>query len=252
MCQPYDNSFLECEMAKISPFLGDVLFETLPDIQFFVKDALGRYVKVNQALKDNYLMADDNEILGKTDYELFPHYLADNYVQDDKQVLRGTLIQNRIELVGRYDGTATWSATTKTPLRTAQGRIIGLAGITRDMGKTSSTVLPYQQLDEVTRYIEEHYGERISLDELANIAELSVRSLQRRFHSVFRFTPSQYIMRIRIIKASKLLATTNTPIAAIATTTGFSDQSHLTRTFVDSVGETPSNFRKKYHRTINE
>jgi len=175
MSLQHGNSFVDRFMARISPSFGDVLFETLPDVQFFVKDARGRYVKVNQSLKDNYLMADDQEIIGKTDHALFPHYLADNYVRDDQQVFRGALIRNRIELVGRYDGTAAWSITTKTPLRTAKGQIIGLAGITRDMGKTSLTVLPYQRLDAVTRYIEENYDGKISLEVLAEIAKLSVR-----------------------------------------------------------------------------
>jgi len=155
-------------------------------------------------------------------------------------------------LVGRYDGTMAWSITTKVPLRTARGKIIGLAGITRDLGKTSSSVLPYQQLDAVTRYIEENYDGEISLKVLAKIAKLSVRSLQRKFQSVFRITPIQYVARLRIIKASKLLATTDTPIATIAAATGFSDQSHLTRKFVLAVGETPSAYRKRHYHTNDD
>ncbi len=239
--------FVDRFMKRVSTSFGDVLFETLPDVQFFVKDASGRYVKVNQSLKDNYLMADDLEIIGKTDHEIFPHYLADNYVRDDKQVFDGASIQNRIELVGRYDGSASWSITTKTPLCTSKGQIIGLAGITRDLEKTSSSVLPYQRLDAVTRYIEENYHSEVTLETLAKLAKLSIRSLQRKFRSVFRITPSEYLLRVRIIKASKMLATTSTPIASIAAATGFSDQSHLTRRFVSAVGETPRSFRKRHH-----
>ena len=242
------NPFVDRFMARVSTSFGEVLFETLPDVQFFVKDARGRYVKVNQSLKDNYLMVDDLEIIGLTDHELFPHYLADNYVRDDQQVFHGASIRNRIELVGRYDGTASWSITSKTPLRSAKGQIIGLAGITRDLAKTSSSVLPYQRLNAVTRYIEQNYEGEISLEVLAEVAELSVRSLQRKFQAVFRITPSQYVARLRIIKASKLLATTDTSIAMIAAATGFSDQSHLARRFTSAVGETPSDFRKRHHQ----
>jgi len=252
MPQQHEKSFVDRFMKRVSTSFGDVLFETLPDVQFFVKDTRGRYVKVNQSLKDNYLMADDLEIVGKTDHELFPHYLADNYVRDDKQVFHGASIQNRIELVGHYDGTASWSITTKTPLCSNKGQIIGLAGITRDLQKTSSSVLPFQRLDAVTRHIEENYECDISLETLAKVAKLSIRSLQRKFRAVFRITPSQYVARLRIIKASKLLATTDMPIVMIAASTGFSDQSHLTRKFVSAVGETPSAFRKRHYQTNDE
>jgi len=248
MTKDLEPSLLTDAMAKVSPFMGDVLFESLPDIQFFVKDSKGIYVKVNQALKDNYRMSGDDEILGKSDLELFPNYLADNYIRDDQQVLLGSNIQNRIELVGRYDGTAAWSSTTKTPLRNSNGQIIGLAGITRDMGQSSMAVLPFQRLAVVTQFIEENFGQPISLEELAELAELNVRSLQRKFQATFRMTPSRYITRVRVIKASKLLATTDLPIAAIAAATCFSDQSHLTRTFANVVGETPGAFRRRYHR----
>ncbi|QEG24927.1 AraC family transcriptional regulator [Mariniblastus fucicola] len=248
MAKNNNPSSLDDAILEISPFMGDVLFESLPDVQFFVKDSQGLYIKVNQALKNNYLMATDDEILGKTDRELFPNYLADNYIRDDQQVLRGTLIKNRIELVGRHDGSASWSTTTKAPLRNAQGQIIGLAGITRDMGQASLALQPFQRLAAVTQHIEENFSRPITMAELAEIAELNVRSLQRKFRTTFRMTPSQYIARIRVIKASKLLATTELAIAVVADATCFADQSHLTRTFSEIVGETPGAFRHRYHR----
>jgi len=240
------TSFAEHFITRVSHSFSDVLFDDLPDVQFYIKDARGRYVQVNRVLKENYMMTDDREIISKTDHELFPHYLADNYVQDDQQVFQGATIRNRIELVGRYDGTAAWSSTTKTPIRSRNGKIIGLAGITRDLGKMSSAVLPYQELSEVTRYIEANYSEVISVVTLARLVHVSPRSLQRKFLSVFRMSPLQYVRRVRIHKASRLLVASDKSINAIAACTGFSDQSHLTREFARCLGTTPKAYRKRY------
>ncbi|NOY42635.1 MAG: AraC family transcriptional regulator [Planctomycetes bacterium] len=245
-------SFVDRFMARIMHSYSNVLFEELPDVQFFMKDTRGRYVQVNHVLKENYMMADDRDIISKTDYQLFPQYLADNYVQDDQQVFQGVTIRNRIELVGRYDGTAIWSSTTKTPIRSRHGNVIGLAGISREIGKMSSMVLPYQELASVTRHIEANYSQAITVVEMAKIAAISPRSLQRKFHVAFRMSPLQYLRRVRISEASRLLATTGTPISTIAADTGFADQSHLTRAFVDAVGKTPGAFRKRYHHTAGD
>lgn len=240
------ETFVDRFLKRASHTFSSVLFDELPDVQFYMKDLQGRYVQVNQVVKENYLMSDDREIIRKTDHQLFPRYLADHYVQDDQQVLQGATIRNRIELVGRYDGTTAWSRTTKTPVRSRNGRIIGLAGMTRDLGKMSATVLPYQELSAATRYIDLHHGEVISVAVLARIAHVSPRALQRKFQKVFRMSPLQYVRRVRISKASRLLASSQKSIKAIAACTGFSDQSHLTREFVRCVGATPRAYRMRY------
>jgi PAS domain S-box-containing protein len=245
------NTFVQRFMSSVSHSYGDALFEDLPDIQFFIKDSKGRYVKVNRALMNNYLMSSDDDIIGKTDHELFPAYLADNFVRDDRRVLAGEVIRNRIELVGHYDGTAAWFQTTKIPLRDER-TIIGLAGITRDLGKTSATVFPFQEMRVITQHIEEHFADEITVEMLARIAGLSARSLQRKFRAVFRLSPLQYVRRVRINKASNLLVTTSMGISAVAASTGFADQSHLTREFVRCVGTTPKAFRARYYHAEDD
>ena len=242
------DTFVERFLRRVANPYGHALFDVLPDVQYFVKDSRGRYVQVNQALKNNYLISSDEEIIGKTDHELFPHHLADNSVSDDRQVLQGKIIRNRIELVGHYDGTASWSITTKVPLESKEQQIIGLAGITRDVGKTSSTISQFQELQSVTQYIEENYASDISVEKLATVAGLSPRSLQRKFQAAFRISPTQYVRRVRINKASDLLVNSDQTISAIAACTGFADQSHLSREFVRSVGSTPKQFRVQYNQ----
>ena len=77
-------------------------------------------------------------ILGKTDYDLSPAFLADQFRHDDEQVLAGHRIVNRLERVGESRGTTVWNITDKIPVVDAKGAIIGTAGITRAAGPASS------------------------------------------------------------------------------------------------------------------
>src|SRR5438105_4205177 len=85
------------------------LFSHIQDLQFWIKDRQGRYVRVNRGFLLNYSLERPEQVLGKTDYDLSPIHLADQYRLDDARVLRGETILGRIELVGRFDHTAVWS-----------------------------------------------------------------------------------------------------------------------------------------------
>jgi AraC-like DNA-binding protein len=90
-------------------------------------------------------------------------------------------------------------------------------------------------------YIDEHLDERLSLNELAAKAGLSVW----RFCAVFRqhagLSPRRYIWRQRLQKVQSLLAAGESPAAA-ALMTGFYDQSHLCRYFKSTCGITPGQY----------
>ena len=56
------------------------------------------------------------QIIDKTDYDLSPAFLADQFRLDDEHVLAGKRIVNRIEMVGQPDGQTVWNITNKIPL----------------------------------------------------------------------------------------------------------------------------------------
>ena len=76
------------------------------------------------------------DILGKTDHDLFPAFLADQFLADDEYVLAGNRIVDRVELSHLPDGTTVWHVTNKIPLRGRDGAIIGTAGSTRPLDKS--------------------------------------------------------------------------------------------------------------------
>ncbi len=152
------------------------LFDHLPDVQYWIKDAQGRYAHVNRGFLENYAFDDVAQVLGKTDYDIAPPYLADAWVRDDREVLQGHEAINHIELVGHVDRTAGWFMTTKLPLRSRQGDIIGTTGITLALKGPTERLWPYAELDAVVRHVRENIDRPIGVSELAQLASLSASS----------------------------------------------------------------------------
>ena len=98
-------------------------------------------------------------------------------------------------------------------------------------------------------FIDRHYAERLSLAQLAKIANVSEPRFRRLFQSVMEMTPGHYVTTIRLNAARKLLATTDMLISGIATQVGFWDQSHFVKAFKRQRGLTPSQYRKRHWTT---
>src|SRR5207244_4878896 len=122
------------------------LLDCLTDVLAWVKDRQGRYLWVNRAFLIQYSLdhpggnefATVENILGKTDYDLSPAFLADQFRHDDEQVLAGHRIINRIERVGESQGTTVWNITDTIPVVDVKGAIVGTAGMTRAAGPARS------------------------------------------------------------------------------------------------------------------
>ena len=114
------------------------LFNYLDDVRVWIKDRDGRISWVNRTTLVLYSPDDPQgrDILGKTDHDLFPAFLADQFLADDEYVLAGNRIVDRVELSHLPDGTTVWHVTNKIPLRGRDGAIIGTAGSTRPLDKS--------------------------------------------------------------------------------------------------------------------
>lgn len=93
----------------------------------------------------------------------------------------------------------------------------------------------------VRDYLESCYNQNISLEELAQIANLSQFHFLRVFRRQIGLPPHSYLTQVRVQRAKRLLAA-GWPIAFVASETGFVDQSHLTRHFKRLVGVTPGQY----------
>ena len=96
----------------------------------------------------------------------------------------------------------------------------------------------HRSIQRVCSYLEEHYAENISLEQLAAIAYLSPFHLLRSFRDQIGLPPHAYQMQTRIRQAQRLLGT-GLPCVDIALAVGFADQSHFTKHFKRIVGVPP-------------
>ncbi len=102
--------------------------------------------------------------------------------------------------------------------------------------------------DSVSRglsYIEEHYAEKCTLEDIAAYAHFSPVYFHGIFKKAVGRTPNEYLAEYRIEKAKQLLLMENMGISSIAAAVGFSSQSYFNYCFKSMTGETPSEYRKR-------
>lgn len=99
------------------------------------------------------------------------------------------------------------------------------------------------EVERVCRFIDEHYYERLGLDELCAVGHMSKSALLRSFAKFKGITPYRYLQSVRINRAKELLEQKTPPIEAAALT-GFSDQSHFSNAFHTFFGLSPSQYGK--------
>jgi AraC-like DNA-binding protein len=226
----------------------EALFDALPDVVFFMKDAAGRYLRVNQTLADRCTNGDKSKLIGRRREEIFPEALASSYARQDEAVLKtGKAVAHQLELHIYPGRKAGWCLTTKYALRSAQGRVIGIAGISRDLNAPGERTGGFVELAAALKHMQAHFAENLRMEEIAKAAGLSVSQFEQRVRRVFQMSPRQLLHKLRLDEATRLLRETDEPLAQIAMKTGWCDQSAFTRRFSRYAGMAPGRFRG-FHR----
>ena len=111
------------------------LIDNLPDY-VYIKDIEGRFVVANMAIVHQFGFNSPSELIGKSDYDLFPRELAERYFVDEQKIIQSG------QGIYEYEGPTIdkskkekerWVTTVKVPLRDIQGKIISTVGISRDI-----------------------------------------------------------------------------------------------------------------------
>ena len=125
-----------------------------------------------------------------------------------------------------------------TLLLAAVGRALGLESAPSRGG------LPRWRLQRVTRHIEDNISNRLSISELAGVAQMSASHFSRTFRATVGVSPHGYVTRRRVAAAQALIATADHPLAEVAIMCGTADQAHLNRLFARHCGVTPGAWRR--------
>lgn len=104
-------------------------------------------------------------------------------------------------------------------------------------------------IDQAIRYIRSNVGKEISLNMLAEIANLSPFYFAHSFKEQTGFAPMEYVINTRIEHAKVLLARTSKSVAEIAYEVGYSSSSSFINIFVKKTGLSPKQYRKNYQST---
>jgi PAS domain S-box-containing protein len=104
------------------------LIDNLPDA-IYAKDAAGRKTMANAADLKNLRCQTEAEAIGKSDFDLFPKEIAEQFWADDQKVIQGQPVINREEHFFDEEGRKRWLLTSKLPLRDQNGKIVGLMGL---------------------------------------------------------------------------------------------------------------------------
>ncbi len=226
---------------------SSLLFESLGDVLFCVKDLEGRYTQVNPAFIARVGLRNRSEAIGKTAEHLFPEALAEAFSGQDSIVIEtGRALTDRLERITNEDGSVGWYLSHKFPLHDIAGKIVGIAGHSQDLRTPAANTLQLAELADVVRHIEANLDQPLRVEELAGQAGLTTAQFERRMKRIFRLSPKQFITKARIEAATQLLEETEMSIGDIAIECGFSDQSAFTRQFRTTTGATPGAFRSRF------
>jgi transcriptional regulator GlxA family with amidase domain len=113
---------------------------------------------------------------------------------------------------------------------------------------TSGTREQSMEVRAICEFLEKHYIENITLEDLCKLTGLSKYYLLRSFTKQKGISPYSYLETIRIDKAKKMLEQGVLPID-VALQTGFTDQSHFSNFFKKFIGLTPKQYRNIFKGT---
>lgn len=100
------------------------------------------------------------------------------------------------------------------------------------------------KLAEAIQIMQNHIDDPLSTHEVAELAEVSLRQLERLFKKYKSTTPQRYYLFLRLQQARRLLLQTSLSVLQVTIATGFSSQSHFTKCYRDLFRQTPGSERK--------
>ncbi len=106
------------------------------------------------------------------------------------------------------------------------------------------------RIKQVIDFIEQHYAENLTLEQLAQVAGYSTTHLSKRFHEVTGMPPIRYLSHVRIENAKHMLQYSDDPIGQIMEKCGFTDPAYFSRIIKKTLGFSPQSYRELYRSKV--
>ena len=243
--QVKDNSLDEFLQDLKPGQMAIEMFSVLPEIMFWIKDQNSRLIFCNGAYAEATGKSID-DIIGKSDEELFAPELAQVFMDDDDQVVNsGDSIRNKLELVPQGRAGVQWRQTSKMALLDKNNKVKGTVGISRVLMNGKKLPAPYRTVEDLVEYVEANINKQITVKSLCEHFVVSQSTLERRFKEFLGCSPKKFVMKAKMTAACKLLLDSPMTIGEVAANLGYGNQASFTRSFVAEIHMTPSKYRSE-------
>ncbi len=118
--------------------------------------------------------------------------------------------------------------------------------VLEDNRAKSFNYVTYTRVEKIVDYIQQNFQKKITLEELAEISELTPTYLSKVFRKITGYTVVGFINRLKVDKAKELIIEGNNKIKEIAHLSGFEDEFYFSRVFKKLEGVSPSTYYIKY------
>jgi AraC-like DNA-binding protein len=221
--------------------------QRLPGALFAIKNLESRYIYMSSALRRVIQVDASSDVVGRTDFDLFPKIIAESFRQNDQSVFQhGKPLLDEVHLTCFYNRAPGWSFSIKSPIHDKHGRIIGLVIVNelyeKVMGEQAELVKLLPAIDHVSK----HFGQRITIEELAALCGVSASHFMRIFRVRLKMTAYSFVEQVRLHHAMESLKKGTTGITQIAIDCGFYDHSAFVKRFKKFTGTTPLNYRRQH------
>ncbi len=170
------------EALQKSNRLQNAILNNIPDIAW-LKDKEYKFIAVNKPFAEACGVSPE-DLVGKTDFDIWPHELAERYRADDREVMATGIRKQVEEPMIDKDERKTWIETIKTPIYNDSGEVIGTTGIARDITER-------KRLEETLRLFSEAVE---NAPDGVQITDLNGRIIysNRAVKEIYGFAPSEF------------------------------------------------------------
>ena len=117
---------------------------------------------------------------------------------------------------------------------------------------SSSGLTDFSYSEYAVRYINNHFSEKIKIQELARHIGISRSYLVKLVRQETGMSPQEYLITIRMRRAADLLTRSNDPIRSISAECGYDDALAFSKVFKSRFGQNPSDYRLIHNKNYSE
>lgn len=242
--QEFQDSFF-AEVVGLETILG--AFDRLPNSMFMIKNSESRYIFMSRGLREVIPLNRGEEVVGKTDFDLFPRIVAQSYRENDRLVLEaGRTLIDEIHAGGFQAGVPKWFLSSKFPLRNRKDEIVGLFTTNQRYEAVMGSADDLNRLLPAIEFIGRNFANKISVGQLAKLCSFSESHFMRLFRERMKMSAHAFLEQTRMFHALEAIRHGSATIAEIAVECGFYDHSSFIKRFKVFTGTTPLRYRRDH------